>query len=127
MKEFCGRKTSYGVKENPGKAKPRLISVEVGRQSRKHTHLRFKLSKHRTGSKISWLSLPENHFWGWTDDLAVKRTGYCSSRGLEFNFQHPHSNSKLYGIPVLRDVMPSSGTGTQMVHIHPGNAFVHTK
>jgi hypothetical protein len=32
-------------------------------------------------------------WWGWRAGLAVKSTG-CSSRGPEFNSQHPHGGSQ---------------------------------
>ena len=43
---------------------------------------------------------------GWRDGLAVKSTS-CSSRGPEFNSQHPHGSSKLSVTPVPGDLTPS--------------------
>lgn len=54
---------------------------------------------------------------GWRDGSVVKSTS-CSSRGLQFNSQHPQGSSKLSNTPFLGDQTPSSGlhTGTRYRH-----------
>jgi hypothetical protein len=43
--------------------------------------------------EVSFLLRQESNFRGWRDGSAVKSID-CSSRGLEFNSQHPHGGSQ---------------------------------
>lgn len=48
--------------------------------------------------------------WGELRVVSAVKSPDCSSTGCEFKFQHPHSSLKLYIIPFLKDLMPSSDT-----------------
>ena len=54
---------------------------------------------------------------GWRDDMAVESVD-CSSRGPGFNSQHPHGDSQLPETPAPRNLSPSSGHCTRVVHRH---------
>jgi hypothetical protein len=48
----------------------------------------------------------KSHMKGQRDGSAVKSTG-CSSRGPQFDSQHPYGSSQLPATPVPGDLMPS--------------------
>lgn len=69
-----------------------------------------------------YLLIKKKKDWGdWINGSAVRTLAY-SSRGTGMNFWHPHDGSQLSVVPVVGDLMPSSGA-----HGHWGHTYIKAK
>ena len=71
------------------------VRRQTTHKSSSDTHTKFKKKKTHTHNN--------NHYkrdsGGWRDGSVVKSIG-CSSKGLGFNFQHPHGSSQQFATSV---------------------------